>query len=78
MGSPIDEISPRSYPDYYTSEPDKPYHAHRQLLRDVMGSAGFLRHLEEWWHFSLGDQMWAWLYNQENSTPQQKARYGSV
>jgi len=78
MGSPIDEISPRSYPDYYASEPNKPYHAHRQLLRDVMYSAGFLRHREEWWHFSLGDQMWVWLYNQENSTPKQKARYGRL
>ncbi|NES22265.1 MAG: D-alanyl-D-alanine dipeptidase [Symploca sp. SIO3E6] len=75
MGSPIDEISPRSYPNHYASQPDKPYHAHRQLLRDVMCSAGFLRHLEEWWHFSLGDQMWAWLYNQENLTSKQKARY---
>jgi len=76
MGSPIDELSPRSYPNYYANQPDKPYHGHRQLLRDVMCSAGFRRHLEEWWHFSLGDQMWTWLHNQENSTPKLKARYG--
>ncbi|MDJ0538955.1 MAG: M15 family metallopeptidase, partial [Microcystis sp. M53603_WE2] len=26
----------------------------------VMEEAGFSRHKGEWWHFSLGDQMWAW------------------
>jgi D-alanyl-D-alanine dipeptidase len=25
-----------------------------------MDAAGFSRHANEWWHFSLGDQMWAW------------------
>ena len=35
MGSPIDEMSDRSLPEYYIhSHPE--YHAHRQLLRDMM------------------------------------------
>ncbi len=78
MGSAIDELSPRSHPDYYANQSDKPYHAHRQLLRDVMYSAGFRRHPGEWWHFSLGEQMWAWLCNQENPTQTVTARYGRL
>jgi D-alanyl-D-alanine dipeptidase len=58
MGSAIDEISTRSHPNYYTNQPNQPYHTHRQILHDVMHSAGFLRHPNEWWHFSLGDQLW--------------------
>lgn len=78
MGSAIDELSPRSHPDYYANQPDKPYHEHRQVLRDVMYSAGFRRHPGEWWHFCLGDQMWAWLCNQDNPTVSVTARYGRV
>ena len=78
MGSAIDELSPRSHPDYYANQPDKPYHEHRQVLRDVMYSAGFRRHPGEWWHFCLGDQMWAWLCNQDNPTVTVTARYGGV
>jgi D-alanyl-D-alanine dipeptidase len=78
MGSAIDELSPRSHPDYYANQPEKPYHEYRQLLRDVMYSAGFCRHPNEWWHFSLGDQMWAWLYHQDNPTTPVTARYGGI
>jgi zinc D-Ala-D-Ala dipeptidase len=79
MGSPIDELSERSHPSYYTNNdhPDAPqYHAHRQLLHDVMLKAGFQRNPREWWHFSFGDQMWAWLYNQSNPADPLNARYG--
>jgi D-alanyl-D-alanine dipeptidase len=78
MGSAIDELSPRSHPDYYIHQRRKPYHKHRQLLRDVMYAAGFRRHPDEWWHFSLGDQMWAWLCRQENPTLALTACYGSA
>jgi zinc D-Ala-D-Ala dipeptidase len=78
MGSPIDELSERSHPDYYAHS-DHPeaakYHAHRQLLYDVMLKAGFQRNPREWWHFSFGDQMWAWLYNQNNPGNSFTARY---
>lgn len=63
MGSPIDETTERSYPDHYAAAPSpqaRAFHAHRTLLHEVMNSAGFNRHGNEWWHFSLGDQMWAW------------------
>ncbi|MBD1838031.1 D-alanyl-D-alanine dipeptidase [Coleofasciculus sp. FACHB-64] len=81
MGGEIDEISARSHPDYYANsiQPvEQQYHSHRQLLNDVMLQAGFRRHPNEWWHFCLGDQMWAWLCNQENPHHPVTARYGRV
>lgn len=63
MGSPIDEISPRSHPDYFadaTEEPERTYHQNRQLLANVMASADFVQHPNEWWHFCYGERMWAW------------------
>jgi D-alanyl-D-alanine dipeptidase len=70
MGAPIDECSPRSLPDYYP--PDSQYSVHRNLLHEVMQHAGFVRHPEEWWHFSWGDQLWAWV------TGASTAHYGRV
>lgn len=73
MGSPIDECSPRSYPDHFAAAADgagRTAHAHRQLLAQVMGAAGFVQHPNEWWHFSWGDQLWAW------QTGAAIARYG--
>lgn len=70
MGSPIDEISARSYPDYFANSHDpkeQRYHQNRQILKQSLFSAGFKQHPNEWWHFCLGDQMWAWLTNQENN-----------
>ncbi|MGV0108273.1 D-alanyl-D-alanine dipeptidase [Nostoc sp. DSM 114160] len=81
MGSPIDEMSERSHPDYYANS-DRPetqkYHVRRQLLQDVMLKAGFQRNPREWWHFSIGDQMWAWLNNQSNPANPTTARYGRL
>ncbi|MEJ0062784.1 MAG: M15 family metallopeptidase [Alphaproteobacteria bacterium] len=75
MGSPIDENSERSVPDYYAqSNPEA--HANRQLLHDVMAAQGFRRHRVEWWHFSKGDQMWAWLGREEQPENQGMAIYG--
>ncbi|AFY39838.1 peptidase M15D vanX D-ala-D-ala dipeptidase [[Leptolyngbya] sp. PCC 7376] len=63
MGGDIDEIGDRSYPDFYSEKTDaesQQYHQNRCLLRQVMTKAGFVQHPNEWWHFSYGDQMWAW------------------
>lgn len=81
MGGEIDELSERSHPDYYLSDhsqDSQQYHFHRQLLNRAMTNAGFQRHPEEWWHFSLGDQLWAWLDNQNNPGVKAIARYGRV
>ncbi len=79
MGGEIDELSPISFPDYYVnaeSEAEKTYHQNRQILLHIMTEAGLNRHLEEWWHFSYGDQMWAWLQNQANPYGDYIAKYG--
>jgi D-alanyl-D-alanine dipeptidase len=81
MGSPIDELSPRSYPNNFANskEPmEREYHQNRQLLAEIMLGAEFRQHLNEWWHFSLGDQMWAWLRNRENGENQVVAKYGRI
>ncbi len=84
MGSEIDEISPRSFPDYYQPDPNakaNQFHEYRQLLNQVMSFSGFQRHPYEWWHFSLGDQMWAWLLAQQHDSSQLEpaiARYGHL
>ena len=75
MGCPIDETSPRAYPNHYANSAtpqERKYHSHRQLLFAAMSAAGFSRHPNEWWHFSLGDQLWAWACGHE------RARYGRV
>lgn len=76
MGSPIDEISPRSYPNHFANSNDialKKAHYHRCLLAEIMTAAGFRQHPNEWWHFSAGDQLWAWQVG--NSAI---ARYGNA
>jgi D-alanyl-D-alanine dipeptidase len=81
LGSPIDEISPRSAPDYFaasTSPPESHYHQLRFLLREVMLAAEFQQHPAEWWHFSFGDQLWAWLTNQKSPANSTVAWYGRV
>jgi zinc D-Ala-D-Ala dipeptidase len=79
MGSPIDEISARSYPDFFANSNDpeaQEYHRRREVLKDAMMAADFQQHPNEWWHFSWGDQMWAWLTNQQQGGSQVMARYG--
>jgi D-alanyl-D-alanine dipeptidase len=81
MGSPIDEVSSRSFPDHFAhsaSPDDQQVHAHRLLLRQIMMGAGFRQHPNEWWHFSLGDQLWAWLMRQETHQDHIVAKYGRV
>ena len=43
-----------------------------------MSHAGLIRHPDQWWHFSLGDRMWAWLHNQQHSEDTVQARYGRI
>lgn len=81
MGSPIDEVSPRSYPNHFaeSAQPNAQiFDRHRQVLNQVMTEAGFQRHPNEWWHFCFGDQMWAWLTNQQNPVAHTIARYGGI
>ncbi len=80
MGGAIDELSERSYPDFYDRHPHLPqadcFSHRRQILYQAMRTAGFQRHPNEWWHFSLGDQLWAWQTQQELGRSDLVARYG--
>ncbi|MEB3198973.1 MAG: M15 family metallopeptidase [Synechococcaceae cyanobacterium] len=67
MGGEIDALGPVSEPDHHArAAAEDPagdaalWHQRRQLLAAVMVEAGFIRHPHEWWHFSHGDQLWAW------------------
>ena len=67
MGGEIDAIGSISEPDHYrVAALDQPqseaylWHNRRQSLAEAMGKAGFSQHPNEWWHFSYGDQLWAW------------------
>ncbi|HEY9615587.1 MAG TPA: M15 family metallopeptidase, partial [Microcoleaceae cyanobacterium] len=53
-------------------------HHHRQVLSNCLIAAGFTQHPNEWWHFSYGDQMWAWLTNQAKPAASINAHYGAV
>jgi D-alanyl-D-alanine dipeptidase len=76
MGGEIDAIGAISLPDHYAgASPGSEaadWHARRCLLATVMGAAGLAQHPNEWWHFSHGDQLWAWRCRK----PQ--ALYGAV
>lgn len=83
MGSPIDENSDRSNPDYFAEAVDeqgRQAHQNRELLNAIMTASGFVRHHAEWWHFSLGDQYWAWRQRETNpassAAASMNARYG--
>ncbi|BAQ62627.1 D-alanyl-D-alanine dipeptidase [Geminocystis sp. NIES-3708] len=81
MGGEIDELSERSNPNYYknkTNPEGKLCHQNRQILLEIMSYGGFRRHLGEWWHFSYGDQMWAWLQNLDTPNLNEIAKYGRV
>lgn len=80
MGSEIDEISPRSLPNYFrgaVSEDGKLYHVRREALNSALSKSGFRRLTHEWWHFSYGDQMWAFLESLDGKTSV-TAIYGAV
>ena len=79
MGALIDEGAPPAAPDYFMNAADESgrrFHANRCLLREVMYAEGFRQHPDEWWHFSRGDQLWAWLERENGNNPATDAIYG--
>jgi D-alanyl-D-alanine dipeptidase len=83
MGSPIDAIGAVSEPNYFAAVAAScsdsaerlqalEWHRRRQLLAAAMQAVGFEQHPNEWWHFSWGDQMWAW------SSGSAQAHYGRI
>ena len=77
MGSPLDENSDRSLPDYFANARDeagRQAHLNRTLLNEVLEAEDFCRHFSEWWHFSRGDQIAVWIDREK--APQAVAIYG--
>lgn len=67
MGGDIDAIGAVSEPDHHAAAAATApagaaarWHQRRCVLRQAMQQAGFAQHPNEWWHFSHGDQLWAW------------------
>lgn len=64
MGSQFDEASPASHSDYLErlAAPDAQQHdarTRRRVLYHAMRGAGFTNLPSEWWHYDLGNQLWA-------------------
>ena len=75
MGCEIDQMDDTAIPDYYqygSNQKEKDWHLRRKILQETMNKFGFAQHPNEWWHFSYGDQLWAWKNNKK------KAIYGKV
>ncbi len=75
MGCEIDNMDGKSIPDFYKNSSSKNeviWNNRRNLLKNVMCNSGFSQHPNEWWHFSYGDQLWAWQNNHN------KAIYGRI
>ena len=70
MGSNVDQMDETSNPDFYTNKKNEEatiWDSRRNLLREIMTKFGFTQHPNEWWHFSYGDQLWAWKNKKENA-----------
>ena len=75
MGSTVDQMDETSNPYFYANINNKEaiiWNSRRNLLRVIMTKFGFAQHPNEWWHFSYGDQLWAWKNKKEN------ALYGKI
>jgi len=75
MGSMVDQMDETSNPYFYASKKNEEaiiWNSRRNLLREIMTKFGFVQHPNEWWHFSYGDQLWAWKNNKAN------ALYGKI
>jgi len=75
MGSKVDQMDETSNPNFYeniNNEEAIIWNSRRNLLREVMNKFGFAQHPNEWWHFSYGDQLWAWKNKKTN------ALYGKI
>ena len=70
MGSKVDQMDETSNPYFYEHTKNEEaiiWNSRRNLLREIMTKFGFAQHPNEWWHFSYGDQLWAWKNKKENA-----------
>ncbi len=70
MGCEIDDMHESASPEFYKNsnyEEAKVWNERRRILNEVMLRFGFVQHPNEWWHFSYGDQLWAWKKKNQNA-----------
>ena len=70
MGSLVDQMDETSNPYFYANIKNEEaiiWNSRRNLLREIMTKFGFAQHPNEWWHFSYGDQLWAWKNRKANA-----------
>ncbi|KGF95872.1 D-ala-D-ala dipeptidase [Prochlorococcus marinus str. MIT 9201] len=70
MGSMVDQMDETSNPYFYANIKNDEaiiWNSRRTLLREIMIKFGFAQHPNEWWHFSYGDQLWAWKNKKANA-----------
>ena len=70
MGSTVDQMDETSNPDFYANMKNEEaiiWNSRRNLLKETMTKFGFAQHPNEWWHFSYGDQLWAWKNKKANA-----------
>ena len=75
MGSNIDQMDEKSKPNFFknlANEEAIVFNDRRKLLKEIMVKFEFVQHPNEWWHFSYGDQLWAWKNKKTN------ALYGKI
>lgn len=60
MGTEFDELSKKSYSDYYEGTDYNEIVSNRRLLYSVMTESGFSNLPSEWWHYDYGNKFWAY------------------
>jgi zinc D-Ala-D-Ala dipeptidase len=65
FGSKMNDDTEKSYLHYPGSTREQK--DNRLMLLRAMLSAGFASCMPEWWHYSYGDQVWAWFYGKTES-----------
>ena len=65
FGLPMNTNSEKAY--LHTDKINETQHVNRMLLLEAMLKAGFAPIYAEWWHFSYGDRVWAYFYDEPRS-----------
>ncbi|WP_338636197.1 M15 family metallopeptidase [Spirobacillus cienkowskii] len=73
MGTEFDEVSEVSHTIFFEQEYNEKFNinknrwekikTNRRILFNIMKNAGFTNYSYEWWHYDLGDSMWAEIHN---------------
>lgn len=74
MGTIFDDTTKYSHIDYFEKKDlskmnfsEEVALSNRRILFHAMSSEWFAYHPREWWHYSFGDQIWAYINKEENA-----------